>query len=448
VRGFNGGTVKCPAKIDIGWEMGNITTAWKDAWVLPTMAYDIIIGTDWMQKHDPHISFKNRTITVDGQSCDMENVRESLIYECALISANEVEALLKEDRIVKMVVWSLSKVENRDPTEEEKDAQIEALLKEFADVFSSELRSPPDRGTHNFKIRTVAGAKPQVRRHGRLSEREMEEMKKKIKELLAAGHIEPSASPWSAPILFVRKKDGTLRLCIDYRALNAVTIRDEYPLPRIDAIFDRLAKARFFSTLDLNMAYHQVQLEDESREYTAFTCEEGHFQFKVMTFGFTNAPPTFQRMMTDYLRDMLGNFVEVYLDDILVYSETWEDHLRHIRLVLERLRKVGLYAKTSKCMWGKPEVKYLRHIIGQGKLKVDEEKVKAIREWKRPESVKELQQFLGLVNYYREFIQDLGKVGRPLYEVKEEETLVWTEEMIVAFEKLRTATAELPFRVL
>lgn len=317
VQGFNGGIVKCPVKADINWKMGNISSTWKNAWVLPAMSYDIIIGTDWMERHDPRISFKERKITVDGQSCDMENIREDLIRKCTTITAYEVEALFRKDKIVKMVVWSLTKVNDMKPTESEKNTQIETLLKEFSDVFSSELRMLPDWKAHNFRIRTVAGAKPQVRRHGRLSEREMEEMKKRIKELLAAGHIEPSSSPWSTPILFVRKKDGTLCLCIDYRALNTVTIRDEYPLSRIDAIFDRLARAKFFSTIDLNMVYHQVQLEDRSKEYTVFTCEEGHFQFKVMTFGFTNAPPTFQRMMSDYLRDITGRFVEVYLDDIL-----------------------------------------------------------------------------------------------------------------------------------
>jgi hypothetical protein len=239
------------------------------------MAYDIIIGTDWMEKFNPHVSFQNRKITVAEQSVEMENIREDLIRECTLIQAWEVENLLKEDKIVEMVVWSLTK--NDEKVKGDHNAQIDAVLEEFADVFSNDLRPPPDRGTHNFKIRTVAGAKPQVRRHGRLSEREMEEMKKKIKELLETGYIKPSASPWSAPILFVRKKDGTLRLCINYRALNAVTLWDKYPLPRIDVIFDRLAKAKYFSTLDLNMAYHQVRLEDGSKEYTAFTYEEGHF---------------------------------------------------------------------------------------------------------------------------------------------------------------------------
>jgi hypothetical protein len=172
------------------------------------MSYDIIIGTDWMEKHNPHISFKNREMVVGGQSVTMENIREDLICECTLIQARDVEAFLKEDKIVEMVVWSLTKTEGKG--EQTLNEQINKLIKEFADVFATDLRTPPDRGTHNFRIKTVAGAKLQVRRHGRLSEREMEEMRKKIKELLAAGHIEPSASPWSALILFVRKKDGTL----------------------------------------------------------------------------------------------------------------------------------------------------------------------------------------------------------------------------------------------
>jgi hypothetical protein len=243
--------------------------------------------------YDLHISFSQRKITVGGQLCDMENVQEDFIRECTLIETSEVEALLREDKIVEMVVWSLTKEEGREPTEEEKDVQIKTLLEKFAEVFFSELCPPPDQGIHNFRIHTVAETKPQVCCHSCLSEREMEEMKKKIKELLAAGHIEPSASPWSAPILFVHKKNSTLCLCINYRVLNAVTIRDKYPLPCIDAIFDKLAKAKYFFTLDLNMAYHQVQLDNESKEYMVFTCKEKHFQFKVMTFGFTNAPPTF-----------------------------------------------------------------------------------------------------------------------------------------------------------
>jgi Reverse transcriptase (RNA-dependent DNA polymerase) len=147
-------------------------------------------------------------------------------------------------------------------------------------------------------------------------------MKKKIKELLTVGYIEPSNSLWSTLILFIRKKDGMLRMCINYHTLNAITIQNEYPLSRINAIFNRLVKVRYFSMLDLNMVYHQVQLDNESKEYTAFTCEERYFQFKVMTFEFINTPSTFQHMMIDYLRNMVGCFIEVYLDDILVYSKT------------------------------------------------------------------------------------------------------------------------------
>jgi Reverse transcriptase (RNA-dependent DNA polymerase) len=246
----------------------------------------------------------------------------------------------------------------------------------------------------------------------------------------------------------VQKKNITLRICIDYQALNTVTIRDEYPLSCINVIFDQLAKAKYFSTLDLNIAYHQVMLDKDSRECTAFTCEDSHFQFKAMTFSFTNTPPTFQHMMINYLSNMVGHFIKVYLDDVLIHLETWKDHLRHIRLVLERLRKVSLYTKAKKCTWAKDSVKYLRHIISQGKLTADDEKVKAIQEWKWPVTGKELQCFLGLVNYYQEFIQDLRKIGRPLYEVREQKILEWTLDMETVFNKIRAMATDLPFWVL
>jgi hypothetical protein len=446
VRGFNGGLVRCPAKIDVEWEMGQIRTGWKDAWVLPCMSYDIIIGTDWLSANAPRIDFDKCTITIGNLACEMDNVREDLIRNCATIQAYQLEQLLQDEKVEEIIAWNIEL--KKGATDEEIDEEIQRILQEFPDVFDTKAKMPLDRESNNFKIHLVAGARPQVRRHGRLSEREVEEMRKRIKELLEIGHIAPSDSPWSAPILFVRKKNGTLRMCIDYRALNELTIRDEFPLPRIDAIFDKLRKAKYFSALDLNMAYHQVRLEEELQACTAFTCEKGHYEFKVMTFGFTNAPPAFQRMMTQYLRDFLGKFVEVYLDDILIYSRTWEEHLQHIRAVLQRLREEKLVVKASKCKWGKEEVEYLGHIIGNGRIAADKRKTLAIREWKRPETTKKLQRFLGLVNYYREFIRDLAKIGRPLYEIKDKEELEWTEERKQAFGKIQEAVEELSYRVL
>jgi hypothetical protein len=160
-------------------------------------------------------------------------------------------------------------------------------------VFDTQVMMPPNRGNNNFRIRLVVEARPQVRRHRRLSEREIKEMRKKIKELLEIGHIAPFDSPWSTLILFVHKKDGTLRMCIDYRALNELTVRNEFPLSHIDTIFDKLCKARYFLVLDLNMVYHQVYLEEGLQACMAFMCEESHYEFKVMTFGFTNTLPAF-----------------------------------------------------------------------------------------------------------------------------------------------------------
>jgi hypothetical protein len=410
------------------------------------MSYDIIIGVDWLSANTPRIDFDKCTITVKDLTCEMDNVREDLIWNCTTIQVYQLEQLLRDEKVEEVIAWNIKL--KKGTTDEEIDKEIRRILQEFLNVFDTQARMPLDRENNNFKIRLVAGARPQVRRHRCLSEREVEEMRKWIKELLEIGHIALSDSPWSAPILFVHKKDGTLCMCIDYHALNELTVCDEFPLPRIDAIFDKLRKTKYFSALDLNMAYYQVQLEEESQACTVFTCEEGHYEFKVMTFRFTNAPPVFQRMMTQYLRDFLGKFVEVYLDDILIYSKTWKEHLQHIRMVLQRLREKKLVAKASKCKWGKEEVEYLGHIIGNGRIMTDRKKTLVIREWKQPETTKELQRFLGLVNYYREFIQNLAKIGRPLYEIKDKEELDWTEERRTVFKKIQDTIEELPYRVL
>jgi Retroviral aspartyl protease len=195
VHGFNGGIINCPAKADIEWKMGNISSTWKNVWVLPAMAYDIIIGTDWIERWDPLISFSKRTISMGGHSCDMKNVCKDLIQKCSVISTHKVESLFTEDKIIEITAWNISKVDRREPAEEERDTQIDTLLKEFTDVFSKELHPSPDHSTHNFYIYIMAGAKPHIWKHGCLSECETEEIKKWIKELLAARHIKPSNSP-------------------------------------------------------------------------------------------------------------------------------------------------------------------------------------------------------------------------------------------------------------
>ena len=224
-----------------------------------------------------------------------------------------------------------------------------------------------------------------------MSQPELAEVRRQLDDMLQKGWIRPSSSPYGHPILFVRKKDGTLRMCVDYRLLNRNTRLDRYPIPRIDAILDSLAKAKVFSLIDLRSGYHQVQIEPGHEFKTAFTSRWGLFEFVVMPFGLCNAPATFQRLMNTVLRAGLDRFVTVYLDDILVFSETEAEHEEHLRWTLERLREHKLHAKRSKCSIGRREVSYLGHTISEGRVRMDETKIAAVRDWSSPSTQREVQ---------------------------------------------------------
>jgi hypothetical protein len=279
-----------------------------------------------------------------------------------------------------------------------------------------------------------------------------------LQELLDKGFIHPSTSPYGAPILFVKKKDGSLRMCIDYRALNKLTIKNRYPLPRIDEIFDRVHGAKVFSKLDLRSGYHQIRIQDQDISKTAFRTRYGHYEFMVMPFGLTNAPATFQRLVNDIFRPLLDNCVVVYLDDILIYSPDLATHQEHLRQVFEILRREKLYCKKSKCEFLKTSVEYLGHVISDQGIQVDPKKVESIVNWPVPKDVSALRSFLGLANYYRRFIQDYAKYTEPLNKLlRKDSEYLWNEdcqgamdflkEKLSSAPILRSADHSLPFQV-
>ncbi|KAJ9526886.1 hypothetical protein QJQ45_017744 [Haematococcus lacustris] len=243
-------------------------------------------------------------------------------------------------------------------------AVLDGLLSEYADVFGDMPPGLPPNRPVGHTIRTPPGAEAPYKRMYKLSPREEAEVKKQVAELLAKGLIEPSSSPYGAPILFVQKKDGSLRMCIDYRALNKLTVRDRYPLPRIDDLFDKLAGKRVFSSLDLQSGYHQIRITEEDVPKTAFLTPMGQFQFKVLCFGLTNAPATFKRMMNNVFKPLINECVLVYIDDILVMSNTPEEHVQHLRQVLQLMRENKFYAKLAKCEFNKTQLAFLGHIVG------------------------------------------------------------------------------------
>ena len=212
----------------------------------------------------------------------------------------------------------------------------------------------------------------------RMSTPEMLELKMQLQELLEKGYIRPSVSPWGAPVLFVNKKDGTLRLCIDYRQLNKVTVKNKYPLPRIDDLFDQMRGSKVFSKIDLRSGYHQARIKDEDIHKIAFRTRYGHYEFVVVPFGLTNAPATFMCLMNSVFSRYLDKFVLVFLDDILVYSKNEEEHEEHLRLTLQLLREHQLYAKLSKCGFYRDRIQYLGHIISEEGVSMDPEKIEAI----------------------------------------------------------------------
>jgi hypothetical protein len=268
---------------------------------------------------------------------------------------------------------------------------------------------------------------------------ELAELKKQLEELLKKGFIWPSKSKWGCPALFVKKKkEGTLRMCVDYRPLNAVTIKNKYLLPHIDLLFDQLAKARVFSKIDLRSGYHQIRIRPQDIPKIAFSTRYRLYEYLVMSFGLTNAPAYFMYLMNMIFMPELDKFVVVFIDDILVYSENEKDHEEHLRIVLIRLRDHKLYAKFSKCKFWLKKVPFLGHILSENGVSVDPSKVQEVMDWKTPTTISKVRSFLGLAGYYRHFILDFSKIAKPMTSLlQKDHKFVWTEEYEIAFHTLQ-----------
>jgi len=263
------------------------------------------------------------------------------------------------------------------------------VVDDFPDVFPDELLGmPPDRDIE-FLIELLPGTAPIAKRPYRMGVNELEELKKQIKELLEKDFIRPSSSPWGAPVIFVDKKDGTRRMCVDYQSLNEVTIKNKYPLPRIDDLFDHLKGACVFSKIDFRSSYHQLKIRASDVPKTTFTTRYDLYEYTVMSFGLTNAPAYFMYLMNKLFMEFLDKFVVVFIDDILIFSKTKEEHAEHLRLVLQKLREHKLYAKRSKCEFWLKEVSFGGHMVSNGGIAVDPSKVQDVFNWNpRPMWVK------------------------------------------------------------
>jgi hypothetical protein len=278
-----------------------------------------------------------------------------------------------------------------------------------------------------------------------MNPQELIELKKQLDDMLRKGLIRPSASPWGSPVIFVDKWDGTIRLCVDYRKLNDVTIKNKYPLPKIEDLFDQMNGARVFSKIDLRTGYHQLKVRESDIPKTAFTTRYGLYKYTVMSFGLTNAPAYFMNLMNKVFIKYLDKFVMVFIDDILVYSKTEEEHEEHLRLVLGTLREHQLYAKFSKCQFWLKEVRFLGHVLSAGGSSVDPSLIKSVMEHKAPTNPTEVRSFLGLAGYYRKFVEGFSSIARSMTQLlKKDKKFECTDKCEESFQELKKRLVSAP----
>jgi hypothetical protein len=284
-------------------------------------------------------------------------------------------------------------------------------------MFPDDLPEMSPKRAIEFKIELQPSTAPIAMAPYKMSHVEMKELKVQLQGLLEKGYIRPSTSPWGCSTLFVKKKDKELHLCVDYRPLNVVTIKNKYPLPRIDILFDQLAGAQVFSKIDLCFGYHQIKISAKDIPKTAFMMRYGLYEYLVVSFGLMNALTHFMYLMNSIFMSEFDQFVMVFIDDILVCSRSMEEHEEHLRIVLQRLREHQLYAKFSKCKFWIKEVPFLGHVVSPEGIVVDPGKVKEVLEWKSPMTVSKVRSFLRLVGYYRRFILNFSKIVKLVTEL-------------------------------
>jgi hypothetical protein len=339
--------------------------------LLDSKGIDIILGMDWLSKHDGNIQCAKKVVRLTKKDA-------TTVEFVAVVQADQASMLSQ------MKVTSVEEILG---------------VQENPDVFPEELPGmPPDRDIE-FLIKLLPRTPPISKRPYRIPVNELVELKKQLAELHAKGFIRPSSSPWGAPMLFMEKKDGTQWMCIDYRSLNEVTIKNKYPLPQIEDLFNQMKGASVFSKIDLRSGYHQLKIRESNIPKTAFRTRYGLYEYTVMSFGLTNTPAYFMYLMNKVFMEYLDKFVVAFIDDILVFSKM-EDHEKHLRLVLEKLQSNKLYAKFSKCEFWLTKVAFLGHVISAGGISVDPGKVMDVLNWIPPTTASEIQSFLGLAGYY------------------------------------------------
>lgn len=418
--------------------------------------YDAILGLDWLSHNRVIFDYEKRcaTFTFNGKQICLRDIHAPSA-ENVLVTEASFNKYVRKGELCFMLHMTNSPTDyainainasGTPPDGAAPDPRVEQYKEKYPRVFREELEGLPqvESGIEHH-IHIYPGSSPVARAPYRLSVADENELKRRIRELLKSGHIQPSVSPWAAPILFVKKKDGTLRFCVDYRGLNKVTVRDQHALPVPEDQLRRLSGAKIFTKLDLRSGYYQVKVAEEDVNKTAFTSAYGSYEFLVMPFGLTNAPATFMRLMNKVLAEYIHEFVVVYLDDILIYSQNEADHEQHVDLILKRLAEFDLAVKLSKCSFFQSEVEYLGFVVSDQGVSMSEEKVKAILDWPVPKNKRDVRSFLGLTGFYRQFIRKYAHVAAPLHSLTKATTdFHWQKRQQNAFNDLKQAVSTAP----
>ncbi|GBG78907.1 hypothetical protein CBR_g28621 [Chara braunii] len=399
--------------------------------------FNMILGMSWLRSEDHPVNFYRRTVHIRDRNGVLVPciVAPHPSIRCHLVSAASMRVSIIRDDIEEMGVCFLHALPPHDAssTDSSLDPLITELLDAYGDVFKGPHGVVPD------------GVVPPRGCIYRMSEEELSVLRAQLDDLLKKGWIRPSSSPYGAPVLFVRKKNKDLRLCIDYRKLNAQTIRNVGPLPRIDDLFEPLGSAKFYSKLDLKSGYHQLEIRKEDRYKTALKTRYGHFEWLVTPFGLTNAPATFQVAMTTEFRHMLDRFVLIYLDDILVYSRSLDEHVEHLRTVLERLRQAKYKANRDKCEFARQELEYFGHYVTPQGIHPLADKIEALRVWPEPTNTTDVRSFMGFAGYYQRFITKYSRIAAPMTRLQSPKVpFVFDDDARQSFQALKTAMLMAP----
>jgi hypothetical protein len=396
---------------------------------------NIVLGVEWLRTFCPILmDFQKLTMQFD-QGGHKHKFQGITVGSPEIISSHRMEKLLKKGH--SGVIAQLHAIQATEIPPMPQDLQ--ALLSKHQIVLSTPQGLPPSHGVHDQSIPLVPRSLPPNIRPYRHPFAQKNEIEKMVQELLTTGVIRPSTSPYSSPFFMVLNKEGSSQMCPDFRALDKLTIKDNFPIPVIDDLVDELSGAQFFTKLDLRSSYHQIRMKESNIPKMAFHTHEGHYEFLVMPFGLCNAPSTFQSLMNHVFRSFLHHFVLVFFDDILIYRKTWTDHLTHVDQVLSLLSQHHLFLKQSKCAFGASEVEYLGHIVGKDGVRVDSKKIEAMQDWPHPKTLKILCGFLGLTGYYCKFIKNYGKIAAPLMALLKKNSFTWTPAAAQAFQTLKTA---------